>query len=138
MLFIGGIVTLVSLTAMCWIVGFYMLIAGVIIGVFEAPIIYQYFEATKGLVGKFQRFRPIHRTVLYILCGGLAGPLCRAAAASPHPARARGSMAIFPFFCVGAMSIICGLLLIMTAFCYFMQWLGPRVRVPCVCAWVGG
>ncbi len=58
---------MISLTAICWAVGIYMLLVGIIVGVLEAPFFYQFFDLTKKWVEKFKGVQPIHRAVVYIL-----------------------------------------------------------------------
>ena len=66
-LFFGGIATIISLTAMCWIVGVYMLLCGVLVGILEAPIVYKNFQVTKPLVDRLSKFKYLHRSALYIV-----------------------------------------------------------------------
>lgn len=67
-LFIGGIVTIISLKPICWVVGVYMLCCGVVVGMLEAPMIYQFFDCTKGMVVRLQAVLPWHRAVFYVGC----------------------------------------------------------------------
>lgn len=102
LLFIGGIFTVVSLKFLCWTVGIYMVCCGVLVGMLEAPFVYGMIECTKPLVNKLQLVLPWHRAILY------------------------ACLAAFMFACIGGFSLVCALLMVLTAFCYGMIWLGPR------------
>eukprot|EP00056_Hartaetosiga_gracilis_P005111 m.81442 g.81442 ORF g.81442 m.81442 type:complete len:190 (+) comp12057_c0_seq3:66-635(+) len=104
-LFIGGLATVLSLTALCWIVGIYMICIGFVVGVLEVPIIFQCVEITKPWMETAKKVTPAKRAAIY------------------------WTMCVFPFFCVGVGTILAGVGLFLTGFAYFMEFLGPpRVR----------
>lgn len=99
---IGGIITVISLIPLCWGVGIYMIGVGLIVGLLEAPIIFEKIECTKSLATRFKNVKPATRAILYI------------------------GLAIFIFFCFGIASYIAAILLIACGFAYGLVWLGPR------------
>ncbi|EGD73669.1 hypothetical protein PTSG_05382 [Salpingoeca rosetta] len=104
-LMIGGILTIISLSAICWVVGIYMLCCSFVVGVLEVPVICQCIDFAKPWTTRAEKVPSGYRALAYML-------LC-----------------VFMFFCLGVSSILAGLLTFGTGFLYFMDWLGPpRVR----------
>eukprot|EP00730_Choanoeca_flexa_P008111 TRINITY_DN12445_c1_g2_i2.p1 TRINITY_DN12445_c1_g2~~TRINITY_DN12445_c1_g2_i2.p1 ORF type:complete len:239 (+),score=32.88 TRINITY_DN12445_c1_g2_i2:194-910(+) len=98
-LLVGGIVTMVSLSALCWAVGLYMLCCGVVLILLEVPFLCTCFDRAQPWIERASKVTPFQRGVFYIC------------------------LAILPWFCIGFWSVFSALLLILTGFLYFMFWL---------------
>eukprot|EP00042_Codosiga_hollandica_P020264 m.65173 g.65173 ORF g.65173 m.65173 type:complete len:267 (-) comp49770_c0_seq1:129-929(-) len=89
---LGGLLTMITLSALCLVVGIYMFFCGVFVGVIEAPIFFTCWEWSKQLGARMDQITPLHKGILYIC------------------------MSIFLFFCIGAATILAAILLLGTAF----------------------
>ncbi len=67
MLFLGGITTMVTFTALCFVVGVYMLVCGIAVGVLEAPILFYCCDLTKKFAPKVDLVTPLYRAIAYAL-----------------------------------------------------------------------
>lgn len=108
-MFIGGILTMITISGICFGVGVYMLVSAFVVGLFEAPSFYGLFNCSKDIVTKVKdsRFQyPGYKAMLYM------------------------SLAIFMWFCASASSIICGLLIFGTGFLNFLVWLENSRQTP--------
>jgi hypothetical protein len=66
-LFLGGITTMVTFTAMCFVVGVYMLVCGIAVGVLEAPVLFYCCDLTKKFAPKVDLVTPLYRSIAYAL-----------------------------------------------------------------------
>eukprot|EP00045_Choanoeca_perplexa_P005348 m.45123 g.45123 ORF g.45123 m.45123 type:complete len:230 (-) comp13073_c0_seq2:235-924(-) len=98
-LLIGGIVTMISLSALCWAVGLYMLCCSFVLMVLEIPFLCSFSDRAAPWIERASKVTPFQRAVFYI------------------------GLAILPWFCIGFWSVFPALLLIATGFLYFMFWL---------------
>ena len=65
MLFLGGLSTMITFTALCFVVGIYMLFCGIAVGVLEAPILFYCCELTKSFAPKVDTVTPLQRSIVY-------------------------------------------------------------------------
>eukprot|EP00049_Salpingoeca_infusionum_P009580 m.161967 g.161967 ORF g.161967 m.161967 type:complete len:198 (+) comp14369_c0_seq2:303-896(+) len=100
-LIIGGAITIISFSSICWIVGIYMVCVGVVVGALETPMLCQMFDVGKPLAKYSGAVTPPWRAILY------------------------PCLSVFCFWCKGVSSILAALLLFFSGFSYFMVWLGP-------------
>lgn len=112
---------MVSFSALCFVVGAYMLLCGIAVGVLEVPIFFYCCDLTKKFAPKADLVTPIYRSIAY--AAFVSSPFAACDDRSPSLFR----MSIFCFFCLGIATIFAALLLLVSSFFYAMTYLGPRV-----------
>ena len=58
---------MITLTALCLVIGIYMLFCGIFVGILEAPLLFSCCEIFKPMIPKVSQVEPIHRAVMYAM-----------------------------------------------------------------------
>ncbi len=66
-LILGGLVTMITslVSGLCLVVGVYMFVSGIFVGVMEAPLLFSCFEWTQKVSPALKNVQPLHRSMIY-------------------------------------------------------------------------
>eukprot|EP00123_Amoebidium_parasiticum_P022162 comp8131_c0_seq1/m.3611 comp8131_c0_seq1/g.3611 ORF comp8131_c0_seq1/g.3611 comp8131_c0_seq1/m.3611 type:complete len:207 (-) comp8131_c0_seq1:106-726(-) len=101
-LIICGIMTTISITPLCWVIGAYIVLVGIITAILEAPLLWRMSNATTRLNAFTTNLRYWHKGLFYFL------------------------LVIPVFFCLGVSSIIAAVLILSNGVGYFVLAIGPK------------
>ena len=136
---------MITLSAMCLIVGIYMFFCGVFVGLLEAPIFFTCWEWSKKFTANSDKITPIHRAVIYALYVTkvklyLFPFVTLVTTLIPSPANehtssspSHGSMSVFLFFCISISTLFAAILLLGTSFLNGTIFLESRVCLSAHC-----